>query len=84
MNETSLRKAPSSNADLPDAGDRDPKEQALADVRDMLRTANVLPAAGLSGPQQHEQVRTVAETLQALEKSLTNEVSQQAGDVDEQ
>jgi hypothetical protein len=61
---------------------RTPREQALVDVRVALRTLHVTPAAGYSGEQQHQLLLDAAESLESLEKSLTNEVSQREGSDD--
>ena len=56
-----------------------PREQALADVRDALAALNSVPAAGLD-EMKHGQLREAVDNVEALERSLTNEVEQREDD----
>jgi len=51
------------------------KEEALGGVRDAIAAVQRVPAPALD-EKKHEQLQETTETLQSLERSLTNEVDQ--------
>jgi hypothetical protein len=56
--------------------DPTPADEAKQCVRDALARVEQVPAAGLSGQQQHEMLLEAIDNLQALEQELTNQTSQ--------
>jgi hypothetical protein len=61
--------------------DTTPEEDALSHVREALSATNKVPATGLSGEQQHEQLLDAADSLEALEAALVNELDQKEASI---
>ncbi|WP_459191809.1 hypothetical protein [Halosimplex sp. J119] len=51
------------------------KEEALGGIRDAIAAVQRIPAPALNG-EKHDQLLESADTLQSLERALTNEVDQ--------
>jgi hypothetical protein len=57
-----------------------PEEHARSEIRTALAALMHVPAAGLSGEQQHATLNDAVEDLCSLEAELTNQLSQDDGE----